>query len=113
MHDEIASGSMSTSHTRSGGALKRYEPKMSMPICLPSSERVQMYCQVREIRQCPDGQKVIDKRQCRLEPAGERGVPRRTEQRTQPDQAMSTSLKPGDLRRKLGRVAAVPSVGDQ
>ncbi len=60
-----------------------------------------------------DGQKVVDERQSRLHAAGERLIRSRSEQRIQPDEAMTAPLKPAHLALQEIGFAAVPAVRDQ
>ena len=78
-----------------------------------SVERVQVYCEVREIGQGPGRQKIVHERQRGLKSARQRRVVGGAEERIQPDQPMTASLEPRDLRAELHRVAAVPAVRDQ
>src|SRR4051794_32212190 len=113
MHEESTAGSMSSAQIRSGGALNVYDPEISMWLPRSSGERVQVYREVGEIVQRPRGQEVVHKRQRRLESARQRCVTGRADERVQPDQAMTATLKTRDLLPQFDRISAIPSVGDE
>src|SRR6516162_4217737 len=79
----------------------------------PSGERVQVYREVREIVQRPGGQEVVDERQRCLQSPRQRCVAGGADERVQPDQAMTASLKARDLLSQLLGISPIPPVRDQ
>src|SRR5260370_37639707 len=106
---------MSTGNT---GGSTRFRRRVSdrpaghalLPLRPSHTEPLQMRGQIAQARQTVNWQEIVDVRECGPNPARQRFVVGRSEERIEPDQTAAAPLQTRDLIAEHSRVAAVPSV---
>ena len=80
---------------------------------MSGGQRAQARSQIREVRQRPCREEIVDEGQRRLQAASERRVVHRTDERIEPDESMTASLKTRYLLAELPRIAPIPPIGHE
>src|SRR2546430_9142607 len=98
--------------SRSSLMKARFAGTALLPLRPSHTEPLQMRGQIAQAGEIVNGQEIVDVRECGPNPARQRLVVGRSEERIEPDQTAAAPLQTRDLIAEHCRFAAVPSVAD-